>query len=98
MAPRVVQHPGTVAHRPHGYERTTVDEIRISLAGDGFHAAAAHHQPAENLEAHYASLERLECPWCFGGYLTITVEEDSQEREEAVPCKRCEQERRRVRP
>jgi hypothetical protein len=26
MAPRVLAHPGTVAHRPHSYERTTVDE------------------------------------------------------------------------
>ena len=67
-----------------------MDEIRISLAGDGFHAAA-HHQSDETLEAHYASLERLECSWCFGGYITVTVEEDGQERDEAVPCKRCKQ-------
>jgi hypothetical protein len=26
---------------------------------------------------------------CFGGYVTITVEEDGQERDEAVPCRRC---------
>ncbi len=37
----------------------------------------------ETVEAHYASLERLECARCFGGYLTITVEEDGQERDEA---------------
>ena len=43
----------------------------------------------ETVEAHYASLERLECSLCFGGYLTITVEEDGQEREEAMPCRRC---------
>ena len=67
-----------------------MDEIRISLAGDGFYAAA-QHRPDETLEAHYASLERLECPWCFGGYLTVTVEEGGQEHDEAVPCKRCRQ-------
>jgi hypothetical protein len=33
--------------------------------------------------------ERQECPRCFGGYLTITVEENGQERDEAVPCRRC---------
>jgi hypothetical protein len=30
-----------------------------------------------------------DCPSCFGGYVTITVEEDGQERDEAVPCRRC---------
>ncbi len=33
---------------------------------------------------------RRGCPACFGGYVTITVEEDGQERDEAVPCKRCQ--------
>ena len=33
--------------------------------------------------------ERLGCSLCFGGYLTITVEEAGQERDEAVPCRRC---------
>jgi hypothetical protein len=57
-----------------------------------------HPAPDDTLEAHYASLERLgtrqkECSWCFGGYVTITVEEDGAEREEAVPCRRCWRER-----
>ena len=43
------------------------------LAGDPFPHAAA----------------RRECPACFGGYVTITVEEDGQERLEAMPCTRC---------
>ena len=43
----------------------------------------------EAVEVHYASLERLECAWCLGGYLTLTVEEDGQERDEPVPCRRC---------
>jgi hypothetical protein len=67
----------------------TVDEIRIPLAGDGFYAAAKHRPGGDTVEAHYASLERLECPWCLGGYLTITVEKDGQEHDEAVPCRRC---------
>ena len=32
---------------------------------------------------------RRGCSLCFGGYVTITVEEDGQEHEEAVPCRRC---------
>jgi hypothetical protein len=31
----------------------------------------------------------LDCRICFGGYVTITVEEDGEERVEAVPCRRC---------
>lgn len=33
---------------------------------------------------------RRGCSLCFGGYVTITVEEDDQERDEAVPCRHCE--------
>ena len=44
----------------------------------------------DSVETHYASLERAECPFCFRGYVTITVEEDGQEHHEAVPCKRCQ--------
>ena len=33
--------------------------------------------------------QRRGCSLCFGGYVTITVEEDGQERHEAVPCRRC---------
>nr|MDP9479673.1 SWIM zinc finger family protein [Actinomycetota bacterium] len=29
------------------------------------------------------------CPSCFAGYVTLTVEEDGQERDEPVPCRRC---------
>jgi hypothetical protein len=34
--------------------------------------------------------EREGCPACFGGYVTVTYEEDGQERDEAVPCRRCQ--------
>ena len=43
----------------------------------------------DTIEAHYASLERGIPCYCFGGYGTITVEEDGQEHDEAVPCRRC---------
>jgi hypothetical protein len=43
----------------------------------------------DTIEAHYASLERGIPCYCFGGYVAITVEEDGQEHEEAVPCRRC---------
>jgi len=62
-----------------------VDEHTISPAGDPF--TSQDHD--DTLEAHYASLERLGCASCFGGYVTITVEEDGQEHDEAVPCRGC---------
>jgi hypothetical protein len=43
----------------------------------------------DTIEAHYASLERGIPCYCFGGYVTITVEEDGQEHDEVVPCRRC---------
>jgi hypothetical protein len=33
--------------------------------------------------------KRKGCSRCFGGYVTITVEEDGQEHDEVVPCRRC---------
>jgi hypothetical protein len=48
-----------------------------TLAGDPFAYAAS------------ASSARRECPACFGGYVAVTYEEDGQERDEAVPCRRC---------
>ena len=44
----------------------------------------------DTVEVHYAALEcPHECPFCFCGYVTITIEEDGEEHEEAVPCSRC---------
>jgi SWIM zinc finger len=59
----------------HATKRGGVKEVRIpaAVAGDPFEAAS----------------KRRGCPACFGGYLTISVEEDGQERGEAVPCRRC---------
>jgi SWIM zinc finger len=50
-----------------------VHTIPAAIAGDPF--------------AHAA--KRRDCSLCFGGYVTITVEEDGIERDEAVPCRRC---------
>ena len=50
-----------------------VRTLPAAIAGDPF--------------AHAA--KRKECSWCFGGCVTITVEEDGRERGEAVPCRRC---------
>ena len=54
-------------------------------------SAPAHPStdPDDTIDAHYASLERGIPCYCFGGYVTITVEEDGQEHDEAVPCRRC---------
>ncbi|MBA3424596.1 MAG: SWIM zinc finger family protein [Rubrobacter sp.] len=35
------------------------------------------------------SQRRPSCPSCFGGYVTITVEEDGLDALLAVPCRRC---------
>ena len=68
----------------------TVDTKSISPAGGGFYAAANHRpNPDDSVETHYAALERAECPFCFRGYATITVEEDGEEHDEAGPCQRC---------
>ena len=84
MAPRELQLPGT---RPT--ERMpTVDEVRIPPAGDGFYAVAKHRDDDDFVETHYASLERP-C-YCYGsGVVVLTVEEDGQEHDLVVPCRRC---------
>ncbi len=55
--------------------RSGVREVRTLrvAAGDPFAYAA----------------KRGTCPSCFAGYVTLTVEEDGQERDESVPCRRC---------
>ncbi len=46
------------------------------------------------IEAHYASLERDASCYCYGsGVVVLSIEEDGQEHDEAVPCKRCKQAR-----
>jgi hypothetical protein len=59
----------------HAARRSGVREVRTVgvAAGDPFRAAA----------------KRKGCPACFGGYVTITTEDDNIARDEAVPCRRC---------
>ncbi|MDQ5827113.1 MAG: hypothetical protein M3441_23355 [Chloroflexota bacterium] len=59
--------------------RSGVREVRTTavVAGDPFAFAAKR------------ASQRKGCPACFGGYVTITVEEDGAEHNEAVPCRRC---------
>jgi transcription elongation factor Elf1 len=57
----------------------------------GHSTTRRHHPDHDDIETHYSGLERAECPFCFHGYVTITLEEDGIEHEEAVPCKHCGQ-------
>jgi hypothetical protein len=80
MAPRVLEHPGTVAHRPHGYERTTVDERIL--------AQHAQHSPTDQeLED---SEERRSCFYCLEGWVFLgSIGHDGEEIVEAIRCRRC---------
>ena len=61
---------------------TTVDEIRISPAGDGFYAAAQHRPDTE--ETPHG------CALCMSsGFVFFGVEEDGEEEIERLPCRRC---------
>jgi hypothetical protein len=61
-----------------------VDSTDSSPSG---HPSTEDHN--DTVEVHYSGLERGIPCYCFGGYVTITVEEDGQEYDEAVPCRRC---------
>jgi hypothetical protein len=61
-----------------------VDSTDSSPSG---HPSTEDHN--DTVEVHYSGLERGIPCYCFGGYVTITVEEDGQEHDEAVPCHRC---------
>ena len=45
-------------------------------------------RPCKHLYAVLAVRAKRAACHCFGGYVTITVEEDGEERDEAVPCRR----------
>jgi hypothetical protein len=48
------------------------------------------HDHDDTVEAHYASLERGIPCYCYGsGVVVLSIEEDSQEHEVVVPCRRC---------
>jgi hypothetical protein len=76
-----------------------MDEISVhpeTLAGDGFAYAGEAREPRSGVDQvnsrETASREAVlhgDCPACFAGFVTITVEEDGEEHDEAVPCRRC---------
>jgi hypothetical protein len=78
MAPQVREHPGT---RPTENEEEPVDEHTISPAGDAFYAAS--RRSGQNQEVDRPC-------YCYGsGVVVLTYEEDGQEHDEAVLCRRC---------
>ena len=80
MAPRVVRHPGTVAHRPHGYERTTVDKRIL--------AQQAQHSPTDQ---EHKGREERNCFYCLEGWVFIgSLDHDGEEMVEAIRCRRCD--------
>jgi predicted SprT family Zn-dependent metalloprotease len=80
MAPQEVTLPGTVAHRPHGYERTTVDK-RI-LAQGAQHSPTGQEQKVR---------EERNCFYCLEGWVFLgSLDHDGQEVYECGRCKRCD--------
>ena len=77
----VMAHPEA---RPTGERVSTVDEIRISPAGEGFHAASgeAKHTNAEQAER--------DCSFCLEGWVFLgSIYHDGWEVIEAIRCRRC---------
>jgi hypothetical protein len=49
-----------------------------------------HDDHDDAIEAHYASLERGVPCYCYGsGVVVLQLEEDGQEHDVLVPCRRC---------
>ena len=70
--------------RSTGERLSTVDELRISPAGDGFYAAAG--------EANRTHAEQAErgCSFCLGGWVfSGSLDYDGAEVFEAIRCRRC---------
>ena len=80
MAPQELQLPGT---RPTEERMPTVDEIRISPAGDPFYVAGKHRPDTDEEKPRG-------CALCMSsGYVFFGVEEDGEEEIERLPCRRC---------
>ena len=77
-----------------------MDTPRIPPAGDPF-TSAPRRDAHEDVEAHYAALERLESPHgCIDGWVYLGFEGEDENGEhveiiERVPCRRCEDEHQR---
>jgi hypothetical protein len=79
MAPQEVTLPGTVAHRPHGYERITVDERILAQRGN----------PSSTDHEHEGREER-NCFYCLEGWVFLgSLDHDGEEVYEAIRCRRC---------
>jgi hypothetical protein len=75
------QHPEAWPTEERG---STVDEIRISPAGDAFHAAAS--------EANHSHAKQAEhgCSFCLDGWVFLgSIDHDGWEVLEAMRCRRC---------
>ena len=80
MAPQVLETPRDPAHRPHGYERTTVDERIL--------AQHVQHSPTD--QEHEGSEERRSCFYCLEGWVFLgSIGHDGEEVYEAIRCRRC---------
>jgi hypothetical protein len=80
-ASQVMAHPEAWPTEERG---STVDEIRISPAGDGFYAASS--------EVNHAHAERAErgCSFCLEGWVFLgSIDHDGWEIFEAIRCLRC---------
>ena len=100
MARRVAPTLPDPAHNP---TEVLVDRFSVhpeTRSGDGFAYAASRRDAHEDVEAHYASLERLEAPHgCISGVVYIgemAIGEDGEEVEVIHPmlCRRCHGETR----
>jgi hypothetical protein len=81
MASRMRQHPEAW---PTEERVSTVDEIRISPAGEGFYVAAS--------EGDYTLTEQAECDcsFCLQGWVFLgSIDYDGWEVFEAIRCRRC---------
>ncbi len=78
MAPRVVQHPGTVAHSHQ--RRNAVDERIL--------AQRAQHSPTD--QEHKGREERRSCFYCLEGWVFLgSIGHDGEEIVEAIRCRSC---------
>jgi hypothetical protein len=74
-----------------GFYVVSLDESRCNCPNHEWFGSrfdvACKHQVAAAISV--AKRRRRGCPACFGGWITITVEEDGIEHEETARCRRC---------
>ncbi len=78
MAPRVLAHPGTVAHSHQ--RRNAVDERIL----------AQHAQPSPTDQEHKSREERRSCFYCLEGWVFLgSISHEGEEMVEAIRCRQC---------